>query len=135
MVIYFLETVDKIKIGITNDYETRKKAYTQYNPDAKLIGTIEGTYNKEAKIKRDLQDYKVKNTTEWFIKNDKVLKYINRFLNGQKTARIVITDQLWEKMQKIINQSMIPNPGGFFNTKLDEKKYWKLVKKEFEIIK
>ena len=96
--IYFIQSLDKIKVGYTTDIEQRKKSLTIGNPHGLVvIGTIKGTKEHESKIHRKLKDHHV--SGEWFNDNSDVRKYIEDILNKKveikyKTKHIVFTDDL-----------------------------------------
>ena len=96
--IYFIQSLDKIKVGYTTDIEQRKKSLTIGNPHGLVvIGTIKGTKEHESKIHRKLKDHHV--SGEWFNDNSNVRKYIEDILNKKvdikyKTKHIMFTDDL-----------------------------------------
>ena len=96
--IYFIQSLDKIKVGYTTDIEQRKKSLTIGNPHGLVvIGTIKGTKEHESKIHRKLKDHHV--SGEWFHDNSNVRKYIEDILNKKveikyKAKHFVFSDDL-----------------------------------------
>ena len=78
--IYFIQSLDKIKIGYTTNIKQRKKSLAIGNPHGLVvIGTIKGTQEHESRIHRKLKDHHV--SGEWFNDNSDVRKYIEDILN------------------------------------------------------
>ena len=85
--IYFMQSLDKIKVGFTkNNAIQRKKALEIGNPHGIIIiGVVTGNSHHEKIIHKDLSDYQV--IGEWFIDCKKVRNYISYFLNNKKVCK------------------------------------------------
>ena len=95
--IYFMQSLDKIKIGYTyNGLLKRKKQMQTGNPHGLvIIGTVKGTMDHELKIHNTLADYRV--TGEWFYDCKEVREYIRDILDKkidvEHTVNMAITGE------------------------------------------
>lgn len=64
--VYLIKSGKYLKIGYTQNVETRMKVYNTYNPDFTLIDVIEGDEKLEKLLHKLFKDFKLDNRTEWF---------------------------------------------------------------------
>ena len=88
--IYFLQSLDKIKIGYTNNGAIeRKRQMETGNPHGiVIIGTVKGNDTHEHKMHRDLEEYCV--IGEWFKDCTEVRTYITDILEKKNDLPIKI---------------------------------------------
>ena len=78
--VYFVQSLNKIKVGYTENLPHRMKNMRTANPHGMvLIGTVNGNKNHEKKIQKVLKEYCV--IGEWFKDCDEVRDYIDKILN------------------------------------------------------
>ena len=89
--IYFMQSLDKIKIGYTSSgLLERKKQMQTGNPHGLvIIGTVKGTMDHELKIHNTLADYRA--TGEWFYDCKEVRGYIRDILDKKIKAEHTVT--------------------------------------------
>ena len=89
--IYFMQSLDKIKIGYTSrGLLERKKQMQTGNPHGLvIIGTVKGTMEHESKIHNTLADYRA--TGEWFYDCKEVRGYIRDILDKKIKAEHTVT--------------------------------------------
>lgn len=63
-----------LKVGYTNNFETRKQQYKIYNPLGEMLDTREGDEILELKLHLRLIHYKVEFLDEWFFDEDPVFE-------------------------------------------------------------
>ena len=85
--IYFIQSLDKIKIGYTsNNVMERKRGMETGNPHGMVvIGLVGGDKTHEHKIHWALEKYC--SLGEWFFDCNEVRKYISDILNGKKVVK------------------------------------------------
>ena len=85
--IYFIQSLDKIKIGYTsNNVMERKRGMETGNPHGMIvIGLVDGDKTHEHKIHSALDEYCA--FGEWFFDCNEVRKYISDILNGKKVVK------------------------------------------------
>jgi len=85
--IYFIQSLDKIKIGYTsNNVMERKRGMETGNPHGMVvIGLVKGDKTHEHKIHSALEKYC--SFGEWFFDCIEVRKYISDILNGKKVVK------------------------------------------------
>ena len=67
-----------LKIGFTDDIETRKRQYRLHNPLGEIIKTREGNEEDELKLHLRLFDFKVEFLDEWFYDEEEVFKVFDQ---------------------------------------------------------
>ena len=78
--IYFIQSLDMIKVGYTTNINERSKALMVGNPHGLIvIGTVKGIKEHETMIHNKLAKYRV--SGEWFKNCEFVRRYINDLLN------------------------------------------------------
>ena len=98
-VIYFVQSLDKIKVGFTNNITHRMKGLRSANPHGViLIGTVEGNKNHEKKIHTVLKDNNV--IGEWFRDCAEVREYIDKILND--SIKVQYKQMEWDSSESII---------------------------------
>jgi hypothetical protein len=85
--VYFMQSLDKIKVGYTSNNPTnRKRSMETGNPHGiVLIGTVNGTREHEEKIHKQLQKYCVRG--EWFRDCEAVRDYVHAVLSNKKVVK------------------------------------------------
>ena len=85
--IYFMQSLDKIKIGYTsNRVFERKRQLETGNPHGIVgIGTVQGNKDHEKKIHTQLEQYIIHG--EWVKDCPEVRQYISDILNNQKVIK------------------------------------------------
>jgi len=78
--IYFIQNEDKVKIGVSNDVESRLKDIKKHIPDCHLIGYCAGGIDLEKQIHNSLNECKLHN--EWFKLNDLSITLIKSFVEN-----------------------------------------------------
>lgn len=78
--IYFVQNEDKVKIGVSNNIESRLNDIKKHIPDCHLIGYCEGGIDLEKQIHNYLIDCKLHN--EWFKLNDLSISLIKSFIDN-----------------------------------------------------
>ena len=69
---------DAYKIGFTTDIKKRQKQHHTSNPFLELVKVYEGvTVDFESLIHLNLSKYRIHKTTEWYIRDSKILSIIN----------------------------------------------------------
>ncbi len=97
--IYFVQSLDKIKVGFTNNITHRMKGLRSANPHGViLIGTVEGNKNHEKKIHTVLKDNNV--IGEWFRDCAEVREYIDKILND--SIKVQYKQMEWDSSESII---------------------------------
>ena len=75
--IYFIKSLNFVKVGKTNNIKRRLREFQVYNPtDVVLLRKIQGSYSRERQIMLDLDKHRANG--EWFKYNDFVQDYIDR---------------------------------------------------------
>ncbi len=88
--IYFIQSLDKIKVGYTTNINHRMRGLKTANPHGLiLIGTVKGKKTHEHKIHKALNHHNV--VGEWFQDCEEVREYINRVLNKDYTLQFKCT--------------------------------------------
>ena len=73
--VYFIQSGEYVKVGYTANLKSRYKQYVTENPNpVYLLATINGGYDIERKIHKQLKDYKHRG--EWFVYTDIVKQKI-----------------------------------------------------------
>ncbi len=97
--IYFVQSLDKIKVGFTNNITHRMKGLRSANPHGViLIGTVQGNKNHEKKIHTVLKDNNV--IGEWFRDCAEVREYIDKILND--SIKVQYKQMEWDSSESII---------------------------------
>lgn len=76
--IYFVQSEEKVKIGCSNNIESRVKDITKHLPNAKLIGVCDGGISLEKDLHKVLDEHRLNN--EWFKINDTTVAIIKSFV-------------------------------------------------------
>ena len=108
-----------LKIGFTQDIETRKLQYKLHNPLGEMIKTREGTELDELRLHLRLFDFKVEFLDEWFYDEEEVFKVFDQEYEE-------INRWLWDnRLQTPLLYPTLPSPGTLKRKILDElrKKY------------
>ena len=109
----------EIKIGYTDDIETRKNQYRLHNPLGEILKTREGDELDELRLHLRLFDHKVEFLDEWFYDEDEVFKVFDQPYEE-------INKWLWDnRIKNTLFYPTIPSPGTLKRKILDElrKKY------------
>lgn len=73
--IYFIQSGEYVKVGYTGNLKSRYKQYVTENPNpVYLLATINGGYDIERKIHKQLKEFKHRG--EWFVYTDQVKEKI-----------------------------------------------------------
>ena len=97
--IYFVQSLNKIKVGFTNNITHRMKGLRSANPHGViLIGTVQGNKNHEKKIHTVLKDNNV--IGEWFRDCAEVREYIDKILND--SIKVQYKQMEWDSSESII---------------------------------
>lgn len=104
-----------LKIGYTDDLETRKNQYKLHNPLGEFIETREGDKELELKLHLRLYDHKVEFLEEWFYDEPEVLEAFKRSVEE-------IDSWLWENKMDCLIYPTIPEPGTMKRKILDDLK-------------
>lgn len=107
-----------LKIGFTDDIETRKQQYKLHNPLGEIIKTREGDELDELRLHLRLFDFKVEFLDEWFYDEEEVFKVFDQDYEE-------INKWLWDNRLENNLLYPIPSPGTMKRKILDEikKKY------------
>lgn len=108
-----------LKIGYTDDIETRKNQYRLHNPLGEILKTREGDELDELRLHLRLFDHKVEFLDEWFYDEDEVFKVFDQPYEE-------INKWLWDnRIKNTLFYPTIPSPGTLKRKILDElrKKY------------
>ena len=108
-----------LKIGYTDDIETRKNQYRLHNPLGEILKTREGDELDELRLHLRLFDHKVEFLDEWFYDEDEVFKVFDQPYEE-------INKWLWDnRIENTLFYPTIPSPGTLKRKILDElrKKY------------
>lgn len=112
-----------LKIGYTNDIETRKNQYRLHNPLGEILKTREGDELDELRLHLRLFDHKVEFLDEWFYDEDEVFKVFDQPYEE-------INKWLWDnRIENALFYPTVPSPGTLKRKILDElrKKYSGLI--------
>ena len=97
--VYFVQSLDKIKVGFTSNITHRIKGLRSANPHGViLIGTVHGDKNHEKKIHKVLKDHNV--VGEWFKDCEEVREYIDKILNDG--IKVKYKQMEWDGSQSIV---------------------------------
>ena len=92
--VYFIQSLDTIKIGCTKNLNERIKGIQTSNPHGLVvIGAIKGNSFEEKAIHKKLEKYRV--TGEWFKNCNEVRSCIEKILNGE--FRFYYDKIIWKK--------------------------------------
>ena len=84
--IYFIQSLDTVKIGYTDNLSARKKQLESANPHGiVVIGTVVGDMNMEKTIHKNLDKYRLNG--EWFKNCSAVRNYIDMILRREIRIR------------------------------------------------
>lgn len=95
-ILYLIQSGNYLKIGHSNNFTTRIKAYSTHNPNYKILYTREGTSSDEYFLHKILEKYLI-NDTEW-MKYDETI--INTFNNIHLNHRQPISKDKSRKSKK-----------------------------------
>lgn len=76
--LYFVQDLNRVKIGCSSDVESRVNDITKHIPNAKLIGRCPGGVTLEKDLHSALSEYNENN--EWFTLNSAVVSVIKAFV-------------------------------------------------------
>lgn len=93
-----------LKIGFSDDMETREKHYSIYNPMGSILGTRDGDRLLELKLHLMLEDFKVEFLDEWFYDEDEVKRVFGLTENE-------IDQWIWENKSKVLLNPEWPKEG------------------------
>lgn len=101
-----------VKVGFTDDFDTRKTQYYHHNPLGEMILTRDGDELDELRLHLRLVDFKVEFLDEWFYNEPEVY---NIFTEDYKK----IDEWLWENRDRTLLNPDIPLPGTLKRKLLD----------------
>jgi hypothetical protein len=93
-----------LKVGFTDDIESREQAYKLHNPLGKMLDTREGDRILELKLHLRLKDWKVEFLDEWFYDEDPVFEIFN--LDEEE-----LDNWLWENKSTTLLDPIFPEQG------------------------
>ena len=113
-----------VKVGFTDDFETREQSYKLHNPLGEMLDTREGDRVLELKLHLRLTDWKVEFLDEWFYDEPEVFKIF-------QMPEDEIDLWLWENKSDTLLCPCMPDIGTLKRTILDQlqEKYNKNFKK------
>ena len=93
--VYFVQSLNKIKVGYTENLPHRMNNMRTANPHGMvLIGTVNGNKNHEKKIQKVLKEYCV--IGEWFKDCEEVREYIDKILNDDLKVKYKQVGYDWD---------------------------------------
>lgn len=102
-----------LKVGFTDDIDTRKNQYYLHNPLGEMLGSREGNELDELRLHLRLIDFKVEFLDEWFYNEPEVYKI---FKEDYKD----MNKWLWENRERTLLSPNIPLPGTLKRKLLDQ---------------
>ena len=83
--IYLIKSNEYLKIGYTNNLDSRTKAYNTHNPDYEIIGTKPGTKTDETRLHKLCRNYHY--DKEWFYDTPYVREVFETYESFHKTTK------------------------------------------------
>jgi predicted GIY-YIG superfamily endonuclease len=95
--IYLIKNGGSLKIGFTNNMETRFKQYKSHAIESELLEVKEGSRKDEGNVQKLCEEFKLQG--EWFTYNTEVIRLFSEY--NPETFKPIITV---EELQKIENR-------------------------------
>jgi len=93
-----------VKVGFTDDIETRKQQYLLHNPLGEFLGIRDGDRLLELKLHLRLEDYKVEFLDEWFYDEEEVEEIFG-------STESQLNKWLWENRNTTLLDPEMPKQG------------------------
>lgn len=93
-----------VKVGFSDDIDTRIQGYKLHNPLGELLDTREGDKILELKLHLRLKDWKVEFLDEWFYDEEEVFKLFQIDVEE-------LDNWLWENKSEVLLYPTIPEAG------------------------
>lgn len=115
-----------VKVGFTDDIETREQSYKLHNPLGEMLDTREGDKILELKLHLRLKDFQVEFLDEWFFDEPEVFRLFNIDIED-------LDKWLWDNKSEVLLTPFMPEPGTMKREILDslQQKYNKNFKKPY----